>query len=109
MSELMLEDEMRRNNINPFVDCPPGASSRPYKYTSNVTNIIEQEPEFLAGDNIGVEFRCPLNRPLYPERNIDKGFWSLCKENIKKIEQGNFFVPYIIIFLLVILFIRYME
>ena len=109
MSQLMLEDEMIRNNINPFVDSPPGASSRPYKYTHIVSNIIEQEPEFLAGDNRGVEFICPLNRPLYPERNIDKGFWTLCNENVKKVEQGRFNVPIIFVFLLVILFIRYME
>jgi hypothetical protein len=109
MSQLMLDDEMTINDINPFVNCPPGAWSRPYKYASNVTNIIEQEPEFLTGDNRGVEFRCPLNRPLYPERNIDKGFWSLCKETVKKVDQGTFFVPFIIIILLVILFISYME
>ena len=89
MSELMLEDALHINNINPFYSEPPGAWSKPYRYTPTVQNTIEQEPGDLRSDPRGVEHKCKLNRPLYPTREIDGGLWTLNadpKENMISID-----------------------
>lgn len=77
MSEIMLNDVLHVNNINPFWDQPPGAWSKPYNYTPSVKNTIEREPQELGVNSRGVEHRCSLKRPLYPRRNIDGGLWTL--------------------------------
>lgn len=78
----MLDDTLHINNVNPFYSEPPGAWSRPYKYTPTVQNTIENGPDFLSngGDPRGVEYRCKLERPLYPRRNIDAGLWTVDSE-----------------------------
>ena len=80
MSASMLNDTLHINNINPFWSEPPGSWTQPYNYTPTVKNVIEREPEDLTvggGDPRGVEYKCKLNRPLYPRRNIDGGLWTL--------------------------------
>ena len=94
MSGIMINDNLHMNNINPFWNEPPGAWSRPYKYTPTVQNTMEQEPELLnGGDPRGVEYRCKLDRPLYPKRNIDNGFWSMCKKTAENVKNGSVETP----------------
>jgi hypothetical protein len=81
MSEIMIRDDLQINGVNPFWSEPPGAWSKPYKYTPSVQNTIEREPEELI-DPRGVEFKCKLNRSLYPKRNIDGGLWTLEEEKV---------------------------
>ena len=115
MSDLMLNDNLHINNINPFWEHPPGAWSRPYKYTPSVQNTIEQEPETLyhGSDPRGVEYRCKLERPLYPERNIDTGLWAMCKDKTRDIMLQKFipksYVNLIIILLIVLLIVYYID
>lgn len=112
----MLNDNLHINNINPFWEHPPGAWSRPYKYTPTVQNTIEQEPETLThgGDPRGVEYHCKLDRPLYPERNIDAGFWTLCREKAQemsskfKLESGTG-INLIFVLLVILLIVYYID
>ena len=113
MSNLMLNDNLHINNINPFWDHPPGAWSRPYKYTPTVQNTIEQESETLShgGDPRGVEYHCKLDRPLYPERNIDTGFWTHCKDRAQEMSKFNLGsgINLIIVLLVILLIIYYID
>ena len=116
MSDLMLNDNLHINNINPFWDHPPGAWSRPYRYTPSVQNTIEQEPETLTsgGDPRGVEYHCKLDRPLYPERNIDAGLWTICRERAQNMSSNLKFgsesgVPFIFILVLILLIVYYID
>lgn len=112
MSDLMLNDSLRINNINPFWDEPPGAWSKPYKYTPTVQNTIEQEQPGPV-DPRGVEYRCKLDRPLYPKRNIDSGFWTLCRDTVKSVKYSQPAVDrtllVFLVIVLLVLFLSYME
>lgn len=106
MSELMIDDTLRMNNINPFWDEPPGAWSKPYKYTPTVQNVIEREPQELGVNNRGVEYACDLKRSLYPKRNIDGGLWTLSEPDVKPRDpvvtpMNNIFMMALAIILLV--------
>ena len=114
MSDLMLNDNLHINNINPFWEHPPGAWSRPYKYTPTVQNTIEQEPEILShgSDPRGVEYHCKLDRPLYPKRNIDDGLWTLCKERAQEMSSGTGTgtgINLIFVLLLILLIVYYID
>ena len=118
MSDLMLNDNLHINNINPFWEHPPGAWSRPYKYTPTVQNTIEQEPETLShgGDPRGVEYHCKLDRPLYPERNIDAGLWTLCREGVKEMSSKFKFnydydtsLNLILVLIIILLIVYYID
>ena len=116
MSDLMLNDNLHINNINPFWEHPPGAWSRPYKYTPSVQNTIEQESRTLSneGDPRGVEYHCKLDRPLYPERNIDAGLWTICREKAKdmsskfKLGSGPD-VLFILVLVFILIIVYYMN
>lgn len=92
MSEIMVNDVLMVNNINPFWDEPPGSWSKPYNYTPSVKNTIERESQELGVNDRGVEHRCNLNRPLYPHRNIDGGLWTL---DDPVVEPSNGFFSFI--------------
>ena len=108
MSQIMIHDELQMEGVNPFWDEPPGAWSTPHKYAPTVQNTIEREPEQIGSDNRGVEYKCPLNRPLYPRINIDDGLWSLITDMKQKVNKRENFFPIIIFIIIFIMLIDYL-
>ena len=106
MSEVMLCDSLQINGVNPFWSEPPGAWSRPHKYTPSVQNTIEREPEELDYDPRGVEHKCPLTRPLYPRRNIDGGLWTIKSSPVERetpFEMNKMFILALVIILVILI------
>jgi len=84
MSELMLDDERKMDQVNPFATDGPGAWSNPYPYSPAEPVVIKENsmwdsadvsPMCLSGISAGgicdnPPANCPISRALEPTREI---------------------------------------
>ena len=129
MSELMHNDKLAMDDVNPFVDLMPGSSRQPHDFGEYVTPEDEKEEESykspacdVVSKNVGrpgySEEKCALSRPLIPGRNIDKGFTERGffhrPENVEKIAKAvnagatnNFIMNLVSILFLILLIVMF--
>lgn len=127
MSKYMLDDTNLINDINPFVMFDfslPGERLSPHAFAERSTEIVKDDtPEetespicgygITAGDKTidmcrPVKPNCPLNRGLYPGRNIDTGFTRTYVPTVSVVHRknANFYISFIIIAILLIVLLR---
>ena len=105
-------DNVSCRKLNPYLDNMPGATSAPYDYSkpepppkNGESSLNDPEPSPICdwattmGDNtISVckppyeynkELKCPMSRPLEPQRRIDPGMWAYNKQLVKQTSYGN--------------------
>ena len=127
MSKDMLSDNNTINDFNPYVMGDfslPGASRKPQEFDRHPLPVQEKEIVLneespicsygiTAGDHTVDMCRpskpnCPLSRPFYPGRSIDRGFTvsqvvKQVKEVAKSIEKTGKTIPMLLIIFLILL------
>lgn len=120
MSHFMLSDEDTINDVNPFVERDfslPGGIGRAgdfanFSYTREEEGMTDVTKSVYCDYSLCKEgVACHLNRPLYPQRNIDTGFVDKASTNtyvrIGVANRPQFSLTGWIIFLLILFTILY--
>lgn len=125
-SSCMISNDLRINNINPFLNDMPGTWNDPYTY--NVSDTIHKEAPaqwdntepsplcevaLTAGDNTlsmcrPREPNCPMERFQEPRRLYDPGMWTYYNADQEKKTKNNYQDQILLIILIISIIIVFL-